>query len=128
MIHRLYSTFRLWLAPQRLRAEGTTPDYRFSLANERTFLAWIRTSLAFIAGGVALEAFGLAIQPGLRLAASLVLVVAGTILAVNAWYGWMRTERSMRDKTPLHSPSLGIVVAITVVLEGIILTFGILLA
>ena len=27
-------------------------DYRFSLANERTFLAWTRTALALIAGGV----------------------------------------------------------------------------
>ncbi|RDH77359.1 DUF202 domain-containing protein [Mycolicibacterium moriokaense] len=32
---------------------GEDPDYRFSLANERTFLAWIRTALALLAGGVA---------------------------------------------------------------------------
>ena len=35
---------------------GTEPDPRFTLANERTFLAWIRTSIAFMAAGVALEA------------------------------------------------------------------------
>ena len=36
--------------------EGRDPlDYRFSLANERTFLAWVRTSLALLAGGIALE-------------------------------------------------------------------------
>ena len=32
-------------------------DYRFLLANERTFLAWMRTALGLIAGGVALEQF-----------------------------------------------------------------------
>src|ERR1043165_2701247 len=34
--------------------EGQDPDYRFTLANERTFLAWIRTSLALLAAAVAL--------------------------------------------------------------------------
>ncbi|WP_163540613.1 YidH family protein, partial [Klebsiella pneumoniae] len=34
---------------------GKTPDYRFSLANERTFLAWIRTALALLAGAIAIE-------------------------------------------------------------------------
>lgn len=33
---------------------GKEPDYRFSLANERTFLAWIRTALALLAGGMLL--------------------------------------------------------------------------
>ena len=33
---------------------GEAPDYRFSLANERTFLAWIRTALGFLAAGLAL--------------------------------------------------------------------------
>lgn len=47
---------RSWLA-RTLLPEGEEPDPRFTLANERTFLAWIRTSLAFLAGGVALEAF-----------------------------------------------------------------------
>lgn len=42
----------------RLLAEGDDPDPRFSMANERTFLAWIRTALALIAGGI-----GLALGP-----------------------------------------------------------------
>ena len=42
------------LFPDDPRSVGEEPDYRFTLANERTFLAWIRTALALIAGGVAL--------------------------------------------------------------------------
>lgn len=30
----------------------SSPDPRFSLANERTVLAWLRTSLAFVAAGL----------------------------------------------------------------------------
>ena len=46
--------------PQWIYGVGEEPDYRFSLANERTFLAWVRTSLGLIGGGVAVEAFGVA--------------------------------------------------------------------
>jgi putative membrane protein len=35
------------------RHEGTEPDYRFTLANERTFLAWVLPALAVFVGGVA---------------------------------------------------------------------------
>ena len=42
---------------KRLLPDGVEPDPRFTLANERTFLAWVRTALAFIAGGIAVEAF-----------------------------------------------------------------------
>src|SRR5690625_4759509 len=40
--------------PQSVYSVGTEPDARFSLANERTALAWLRTGLALVAGGVAL--------------------------------------------------------------------------
>jgi len=53
---------------------GRHPDYRFSLANERTFLAWLRTALALIGGGFAVDpvpagsALGVAGRPGARAA------------------------------------------------------------
>ena len=34
--------------PQRVFRDGEEPDPRFSLANERTFLAWLRTALAML--------------------------------------------------------------------------------
>ena len=35
--------------PRSVYGEGEEPDPRFSLANERTFLAWLRTALAMYA-------------------------------------------------------------------------------
>lgn len=41
-------------ATMKISRLGEAPDYRFSLANERTFLAWIRTALGFLAAGLGL--------------------------------------------------------------------------
>ena len=45
--------------PASVYREGEEPDPRFSLANERTFLAWVRTALALYAGAFALEALAI---------------------------------------------------------------------
>ena len=55
---------RRW--PSWVYGAGSTPDPRFSMANERTFLAWVRTSLALLAGGVALDAVDLDGPRGLQ--------------------------------------------------------------
>lgn len=81
---------------------GEQPDYRFSLANERTFLAWIRTALALDAGGLA--AFQLLPEltvPLAREIISLLLVLLGTAVAGSSFRRWMRNERALRTSTPL---------------------------
>ncbi len=100
--------------PTWVYGAGSTPDPRFSLANERTFLAWVRTSLALLAGGVALDAVELDGPRGLQTALSVVLVVLGLLGAGAAWVRWAATERAMRLHRPL--PSTSVLVWISLVL------------
>lgn len=85
---------------QRLLPGGEEPDLRFTLANERTFLAWIRTSLALLAGGIAVEAFtaDLFLEP-VRKGLATVLLLLGLFLSAGSAVRWLRVERSMRTKT-----------------------------
>jgi inner membrane protein YidH len=89
--------------PPPLREAGRTPDYRFTLANERTFLAWIRTALAILAAGVAVvelaPEFGLSVG---RHLVGVALLALGTTVASGAYGHWRRNERAMRLEQELH--------------------------
>ncbi|WP_298744226.1 DUF202 domain-containing protein [uncultured Microbacterium sp.] len=113
--------------PRSVFNVGQEPDPRFTLANERTYLAWIRTALALIAAGVALELLGLDLHPGLRLAASLILIVVGIVTPLLGWRGWTRTERAMRSSEPLPSSPLGVVLGISVSIAGVLVVLSVLL-
>jgi putative membrane protein len=125
----VFRSIRQWFDPTDVH-DGTTPDYRFSLANERTFLAWIRTSLALIGGGLAVAAF---VPPmrwtHIREVISIALLVLGAAVAVRAVDHWARSERAMRLGQPLP-PSrfpaiLGLVIGLgAVVLLAVILMSG----
>lgn len=98
------------------------PDYRFSLANERTFLAWVRTSVALLAGGVAL----LSVIPGLgpawlqHVAGGLLLLLSTTV-SLLAYRRWRDTDRAMREKQPLPAPYLLQIVSIGMVLLALMM-------
>ncbi len=81
---------------------GKRPDYRFSLANERTFLAWIRTALALMAGATAIHQFAHNLGPWqLRLTLVLVLFAMGALLGGSAYRRWAKAERAMRHDQDL---------------------------
>ncbi|WP_328402444.1 DUF202 domain-containing protein [Streptomyces sp. NBC_00390] len=109
-------SLRLWFAPGRIREEGETPDYRFSLANERTFLAWIRTALALIGGGFAVDQFLPDLRWGVRAGLAIALIGTGALCAVRAVNHWVRCELAMRrgeDLPVSRFPSLlAVVVAV----------------
>ncbi|MCX2970389.1 DUF202 domain-containing protein [Streptomyces sp. TRM70308] len=129
MTGRLGRSVRLWFSPGRLREEGPQPDYRFSLANERTFLAWVRTALALVAGGLAVDQFLTRFGPGARTAIAVALLVTGAVCAVRAVDHWARCERAMRrgaDLPPSRFPAAlavgtglaALLVAAVVALDG----------
>ena len=82
--------------------ESPDPDYRFTLANERTFLAWLRTSLALIAAGVAVvqlvPEFGV---PGGRRAIGLILVGLGILVAIGGTRRWRQVQLAMANDDDL---------------------------
>jgi putative membrane protein len=89
-----------------LNSVGQDPDYRFSLANERTFLAWIRTALALLAGGVAAVQLVPAFKfHGGRLLLGVTLVVLSIMVAAGSYHRWTANERAMRLGQSLQ-PSL----------------------
>ncbi|MGW8590391.1 YidH family protein [Dietzia sp. NPDC055340] len=112
--------------PRALR-DGQEPDPRFTLANERTFLAWIRTSLGLTAGAVALEAFaGDEIPEIIRTPLACILLVLAAVLAIVAFRRWIRIEFAMRHKQPLPMPQASILLALGISIGAVVLIVAIL--
>ena len=81
--------------------QGEEPDPRFSLANERTFLAWVRTTIALLVAAAALDVVALPVPPAAQRTAAVALALLGAATAAQSWRGWARTERAMRRGEPL---------------------------
>lgn len=95
----------------------TEPDYRFTLANERTFLAWIRTALGLVAGGVAVRE----LLPNLatattRTALASVAIALAAILAAASYPRWRRVQLAMRRGQPLPRTGMLLVLAVGVLI------------
>jgi inner membrane protein YidH len=115
----------LWFDPQDV---GERPDYRFSLANERTFLAWVRTGLALIAGGLAVAQF---LPPlpvrHLREGFAIAALLLGGAVAVRAVDHWARSERAMRLRRDLPRSRFPALLAVLVALGALALALTVLI-
>ncbi|VEA66676.1 Inner membrane protein yidH [Serratia plymuthica] len=107
------------------KEQGKSPDYRFTLANERTFLAWIRTALAFMAAALGIDQLAPDLTP-VMFRAGLVVTLGLTAAALSyyAYRRWAANERAMRHEADLPFPrallwlssglSAGIILTLTV--------------
>lgn len=101
------------------------PDYRFTLANERTFLAWVRTALALLAGAVAvLHLVPLDWAPLVRVAVGLWLAGLAVVISGYAPVRWLRVQRAMRRDERLPLSPLPVLTAIGVGLVCVTVLVG----
>lgn len=107
--------------------DGEEPDPRFTLANERTFLAWVRTSLAFLAGGIALEAFEIpSLSTQMQQLGAIAVVVMALLIALGAAVRWIRVERAMRKDRPLPVPAIVPLITLACFIGALIVLIGVI--
>lgn len=108
--------------------EEHEPDYRFTLANERTFLAWIRTALALLAGSVVIVQLvpDLGIPEGRQAIAAVLAIVSMAVVAGSA-VRWHASQKAMRFDAPLPSTLMPWLLALGVIAVGLIVTLLVLI-
>lgn len=112
----------------RCRDDVVEPDYRFTLANERTFLAWQRTALGLLAAAVAVVQFVPELSvPGARHALALLLALLAISTAAIGIVRWEQADRAMRRGLPLPRQPAPVYLGIGLVLIGLV-TIGVVIA
>lgn len=101
------------------------PDYRFTLANERTFLAWQRTALGLLAAAVAVTHFvpELAV-PGTRRLLGFILAVLAILTAGMGILRWEQADRAIRHNLPLPRHPTPVYLGVGLLVIGL-LTIGV---
>jgi putative membrane protein len=99
-------------------AEEVEPDYRFTMANERTFLSWQRTALGLLAAAVALvQLVPEMTVPGARRLLGLGLVVLAILTSGMGLLRWQQADHAMRrgDALPRHPSPAYLAVGLSIV-------------
>lgn len=116
-------------SPTKWWQQGKRPDYRFSLANERTFLAWIRTALALLAGAVGIQQF--TSHTDSYLASYLLpsmLTLGAIALGSMAWRRWKQNEKAMRHDDDLSYSKLLPILSVWLLTIAVVIMYMIFIA
>ncbi|EIM5533525.1 DUF202 domain-containing protein [Salmonella enterica subsp. enterica] len=82
---------------KKLADTGVPPDYRYSLANERTFLAWLRTALALLAVGIGIHVLlPQMMDTTFKNIISFIFFLTSAFISVYAWFRWFSNEQKIR--------------------------------
>lgn len=115
------------------------PDLRAAdtLANERTYLAYIRTALAFIAFGFVIARFSLFArefsilihsshpEPGTSVAFGTAMALFGIVVALLGAWRYARTDRGLQEGRIVRLAGLtGYVISLFVVAVGAVVAFA----
>ena len=82
-------------------AEQPEPDVRFSLANERTLLAYQRTAMGLVAGAIAVAKFFQ--DDVLAVLLAVALLVTGLVAALGGYVHFRRVDEAVRSGRPIGS-------------------------
>jgi putative membrane protein len=96
--------------------QGSEPDARFTMANERTFLAWSRTSLALVVAGLAIAQLlpPFAGVPWGRSVIATPLILLGAVLSSLSYLEWKSNQQALRRGEPLGRSNLPRILASTI--------------
>ncbi|HZE66020.1 MAG TPA: DUF202 domain-containing protein [Sporichthyaceae bacterium] len=101
-------------------AEEADPDYRFTLANERTFLAWMRTALGMLAGAVALvHVAGNKHASTTQRSLAVVLACLGILICLTSVRRWQVVQQAMRRGEDLPPSRHPLLFSVAVALVGV---------
>ena len=119
--------------PKTLEPDVTTvavePDYRFTLANERTFLAWQRTSLGLLAAGLgALHFLTGGPDPVIGYLLGGGLGALATATSLGGLARWHRSDKAIRGGAPLPTSPLPAVLTAVLAVVGIVVVVAVLVS
>lgn len=107
-----------------LPGERPRVDYRFLLANERTYLAYVRTALSLQVAGLGVLQFLTHSHGALRYGLGLALVAAGSFLGSSGYRRSRRNEQAMRAGEDLGGSTGSAVVVWVVVALPLLAAVG----